>query len=74
MKLKLIEKAKQSVRGILSGALQVLEAALQLGIPGVGAAVSFAVGKWVAGLVLAVIALAVLFRLLWRRKHADIVK
>jgi nitrate reductase gamma subunit len=71
MELKLIEKIKQGVRNILSGALQVLEAAMQFGIPGVGATVSFAVGKWVAGLVLGVIALAVFFRLLWRRKHAD---
>jgi len=74
MKLKLIEKSKQGMRSLLSGAAQIVEGAFQLGIPSVGATVSFAVGKWVAGLILSLIALVILFRLLWRRKYANHVK
>jgi hypothetical protein len=55
------------------GGLAVLEgvaSAMQVIVPGGGAAICFAVGKFVAGLVLALITAAVIMRLLWRRKHA----
>jgi amino acid transporter len=56
------------------GWLSLLEgatSAMQVLVPGGGAAICFAVGKVVIGLILAAFTLAVVMRLIWRRKHAD---
>jgi multisubunit Na+/H+ antiporter MnhE subunit len=53
------------------GLLEGIASAIQVIVPGGGSAICFAVGKFVVGLILAVITLAVIMRLLWRRKHAD---
>jgi hypothetical protein len=51
--------------------LEGLASAIQVIVPGGGAAICFAVGKFVVGLVLALITVAVIMRLLWRRKHVE---
>jgi hypothetical protein len=51
--------------------LQGLASVVQVIVPGGGAAICFVVGKFVAGVVLVLITLAVIMRLVWRRKHAE---
>lgn len=65
--LNLKTKLKDSV----SGLFDVAGMAVQVAVPGGGAAICFAVGKVVVGLVLACITAAVVMRLVWRRKRAD---
>jgi hypothetical protein len=71
MKLQLFPKTRERLRGFGLGMLDIVSSGMQVLIPGGGAAISFAVGKWVAGLILVLVTAAVLMRLLWRRKHAD---
>jgi amino acid transporter len=51
--------------------LEAIASAIQVIVPGGGSVICFAVGKFVVGLILAAITLAIIMRLLWRRKHAD---
>jgi hypothetical protein len=51
--------------------LEGLASAMQVIVPGGGAVICFAVGKFVVGLALALITVAVVMRLLWRRRHAE---
>jgi hypothetical protein len=51
--------------------LEGIASAIQVIVPGGGAAICFAVGKFVAGFILVLITLAVIMRLLWRRRHAE---
>jgi amino acid transporter len=52
-------------------ALEALGSAMQVILPGGGAAICFAVGKFVAGFILVMITVTVVMRLLWRRRHAE---
>jgi hypothetical protein len=56
------------------GCLSLLEgiaSVMQVIVLGGGAAICFAVGKFVAGFILILITLAVIMRLVWRRRHAE---
>ncbi|MBS7806510.1 hypothetical protein [Variovorax sp. PCZ-1] len=65
---------KSKLKDSANALLEVAGMALQVAVPGGGAAICFAVGKFVVGLVLVCITAAVVIRLLWRRKRADQVR
>jgi hypothetical protein len=51
--------------------LEAIASAIQVIVPGGGSGICFAAGKFVVGLILTAITMAIIMRLLWRRKHAD---
>ncbi len=65
---------KAKLRDTVSAFAEMAGSVIQVAVPGSGSAICFAVGKVVVGLILAAITLAVVMRLLWRRKHADRVR
>jgi hypothetical protein len=71
--MKLLPQFQFKTR-LRNGGLAVVEglaAAMQVIVLGGGAAICFAVGKFVIGFVLVLITAAVVMRLLWRRRHAE---
>jgi hypothetical protein len=51
--------------------LEGVASVMQVIVPGSGAAICFAVGKFVAGFILILITLAVIMRFVWRRRQAE---
>jgi protein-S-isoprenylcysteine O-methyltransferase Ste14 len=74
MKFLPVFNLKTTLKDSVGGLIELAGMALQVAVPGGGAIICFAVGKFVAGLILVCITAAVAMRLLWRRKRADHVR